>query len=84
MSEHARVPGRFDSAPFWVMIVILIIAAVVLSQRFIFGLGEVTNLNDGYPWGIWIAIDLIVDIGRVRTGAPPPDQRPHPDLSAEK
>ena len=31
-----------------------------------------------------LAIDLIVDIGRVRTGAPPPDQRPHPDLSAEK
>ncbi len=60
MSEHARVPGRFDSAPFWIMIVILIMAGVVLSQRFVFGLGEVTNLSDGYPWGIWISIDLII------------------------
>ncbi len=58
--EHARVPGRFDSAPFFVLLVIVLIAGIVLSQRFILGLGEVTNLNDGYPWGIWIAIDLII------------------------
>ena len=32
----------------------------MLAQRFVFGLGAVTNLSDGYPWGIWIAIDLII------------------------
>ena len=28
--------------------------------RFIFGLGAVTNLNDGYPWGIWVVVDVII------------------------
>ena len=33
---------------------------VVLALRFIYGIGRVTNLNDGYPWGIWIAFDVVV------------------------
>jgi Ni/Fe-hydrogenase subunit HybB-like protein len=27
--------------------------------RFAFGLGAVSHLNDGYPWGIWIAFDVV-------------------------
>ncbi len=26
--------------------------------RYIYGLGAVTNLNDQYPWGIWIGVDV--------------------------
>jgi len=26
--------------------------------RYIFGLGAMTNLNDQYPWGIWIGVDV--------------------------
>ena len=33
-------------------------AAAVGAVRLVYGLGAVTNLNDGYPWGIWIAYDL--------------------------
>ena len=58
--EHAPVGGRLVSGPFVFLIVIIFVASIVLTQRFVFGLGEVTNLNDGYPWGIWIAIDLII------------------------
>jgi Ni/Fe-hydrogenase subunit HybB-like protein len=36
------------------------IAAVILLYRFFYGLGAVTNLSDGYPWGIWIAYDVMV------------------------
>ena len=32
----------------------------VLLVRFLFGLGAVTALNDGYPWGIWIAVDVVI------------------------
>ena len=28
--------------------------------RFFAGLGAVSNLNDGYPWGIWIAFDVVI------------------------
>jgi Ni/Fe-hydrogenase subunit HybB-like protein len=58
--EHARVGGRVVTAPFIVLLVIVFIATIVLTQRFVFGLGATTNLNDGYPWGIWITIDLII------------------------
>lgn len=26
--------------------------------RYIFGLGSMTNLNDQYPWGLWIGVDV--------------------------
>ena len=40
---------------------LLIMAMVaVLVVRFIFGLGAVTNLNDGYPWGIWVVFDVVI------------------------
>lgn len=58
--EHAPLGGRLVTAPFVFLVIIGIIAAFVLTQRFVFGLGAVTNLNDGYPWGIWISVDLII------------------------
>ena len=58
--EHAPVGGRLVTAPFIFLFVIVFAAAVILTQRFVFGLGGVTHLSDGYPWGIWIAIDLII------------------------
>ncbi len=36
--------------------------------RFIMGLGAATSMNDGYPWGIWIAIDVVVGTGLASGG----------------
>ncbi|MBK8173881.1 MAG: Ni/Fe-hydrogenase cytochrome b subunit [Rhodospirillales bacterium] len=58
--EHAPIGGRLFTRWFLFLLAIVLIAGVVLGERFIFGLGAATNLNDGYPWGIWIAIDLII------------------------
>ncbi len=62
-SSHAPLGGKIVSMPFLVCAVLVWLAFVVLAQRFIFGLDAATNLNDGYPWGIWITIDLIVGTG---------------------
>jgi Ni/Fe-hydrogenase subunit HybB-like protein len=35
-------------------------AIVLLLVRFFFGMGAVTNLNGGYPWGIWVVYDIVV------------------------
>ncbi len=64
MANHAHAPrplgGSFLS-PFTLLLGVLsAIAGVILVYRFINGLGAVTNLNDGYPWGIWIAYDVVV------------------------
>ena len=36
------------------------LAGLFLLWRFFFGIGSVSNMNDGYPWGIWIAYDVVV------------------------
>jgi Ni/Fe-hydrogenase subunit HybB-like protein len=58
--DHAPLGGRLFTPTFIVLLGIAGIAGVVLLIRFVFGLGAVTHLSDGYPWGIWIAIDLII------------------------
>lgn len=52
-------------------IVITILAAIGLLSllaRFIFGIGAVTNLDDQYPWGIWIAIDVACGVALAAGG----------------
>jgi Ni/Fe-hydrogenase subunit HybB-like protein len=40
--------------------VLIAMALAVLAARFLFGLGAVTALNDGYPWGIWVVFDVVI------------------------
>ncbi len=35
------------------------LAAAVALNRFVFGLGVTTNLNDKTPWGLWIGFDVM-------------------------
>ncbi|MDD3310575.1 NrfD/PsrC family molybdoenzyme membrane anchor subunit [Pseudodesulfovibrio sp.] len=49
--------------PFWtpgtlVMAALMFAMFVTLVFRYTFGLGAVTNLNNHYPWGIWIGLDV--------------------------
>jgi Ni/Fe-hydrogenase subunit HybB-like protein len=32
----------------------------VLARRFWLGIGAVSNMSDGYPWGIWITYDVLI------------------------
>ncbi len=51
--------GEIWTKPFKVLLLIAALAGVFIIRRFIFGLGAVTNLNDGYPWGMWIVYDVV-------------------------
>ena len=62
-NTHAPIGGRLWTPWFFILLSIMAVAGIVLAQRFIFGLSAMTNLSDGYPWGIWIAIDLIIGTG---------------------
>jgi len=47
--------------PVTVTLAILVaIAFVILGIRFVLGIGAVTNVSDGYPFGIWIAYDVVI------------------------
>ncbi len=54
----------------WVLVISGLAALGLLSllARFIFGLGAVTNLDDQYPWGIWIAIDVACGVALAAGG----------------
>jgi len=41
---------------------------VFLIGRFIFGIGAVTNLNDQFPWGIWIGLDVAAGVALAAGG----------------
>jgi Ni/Fe-hydrogenase subunit HybB-like protein len=44
---------------FRVLLAILGVWALILIWRFASGIGAVSGLSDGYPWGIWIAFDVV-------------------------
>jgi len=61
-NAHAVAPlgGRLVTPVTVVLAGLTAIAGVILLIRFFFGIGAVTNVNDGFPWGIWIAYDVMV------------------------
>ncbi len=44
------------------LIFLVVLAAVASLARFVFGLGATTNMNDTYPWGLWISFDVVTAV----------------------
>jgi len=58
MSAPARpVEGRFFTPAIQIMLALWGLGTVAGLYRFTHGLGAATSMNDGYPWGLWIAFD---------------------------
>lgn len=62
-AAESRVDRPIVTRTFTVLGVVAMVGFALLAWRFLFGIGSVTNLNDGYPWGIWIAFDVVVGTG---------------------
>ena len=60
MSEAKPVGGKIFTGPFLFFLVITLIGIYFLAKRFMFGIGAVSNMNDGFAWGIWITYDVVV------------------------
>ena len=60
MSEAKPVGGKVFTGPFLFFLVITLIGIYFLAKRFMFGIGSVSNMNDGFAWGIWITYDVVV------------------------
>jgi Ni/Fe-hydrogenase subunit HybB-like protein len=59
-ATHTPVGGRLMTGPFMLLLAIAGLGAIVAAYRFANGIGAVSNLSNGYPWGVWIAIDVVV------------------------
>ena len=60
MSQHNPVGGRIMTLPVLFLGVLVVIAAIILADRFMNGLGAVTNLTNAYPWGVWVVYDIVI------------------------
>ena len=60
MSEETRpLGGNVLTKPFKAFAGLFGFAVILIGIRYLFGIGAVSNLSDGYPWGIWIAYDVV-------------------------
>ena len=54
--EGKLTPGRA------IIYVILVLGMISAVARLFLGLGATTNLNDAYPWGLWISFDILAGV----------------------
>ncbi len=59
-AAHQPLARRLFTPTTLVLAVLAAIAGYFILMRFMHGLGAVTNLNQGYPWGMWVVVDVII------------------------
>lgn len=71
MSEHVipqPVKYKFFSPGMIIVTILALNGLFFLAQRFLFGMGAVTNLNNFYPWGLWIGVDVAAGVALAAGG----------------
>ncbi|MDR0454332.1 MAG: Ni/Fe-hydrogenase cytochrome b subunit [Deferribacteraceae bacterium] len=56
--EYVEAPGKLITRTTVTLALIVCAAFAVIAYRYIFGIGPISNLSDGYPWGVWLAYDV--------------------------
>jgi Ni/Fe-hydrogenase subunit HybB-like protein len=60
MHDARPLGGRLLTLPVLVLLLLVGAAGYVIGERFLYGIGPVTNLSPGYPWGIWVVFDIVI------------------------
>ena len=73
-----KLEARLTLTPDMVILIALFLLGMgLIVYRYFVGLGGVTNLSDGYPWGFWIGIDILAGIALAAdTASMPSPARP--------
>jgi Ni/Fe-hydrogenase subunit HybB-like protein len=56
--EFQKQEGRILTPSFFVLLALSSVGMALILFRAVKGIGAVSNMSDGYPWGIWIAYDV--------------------------
>lgn len=62
------IKHKFFTPGVFILLIIALNGLVFLMGRFFFGLGAVTNLNNQYPWGLWIGVDVAAGVALAAGG----------------
>ncbi|HRD49965.1 MAG: Ni/Fe-hydrogenase cytochrome b subunit [Candidatus Competibacter sp.] len=57
---HRPLGGRILTKPVFILGIFVLIGAYFIARRFLFGLGDVSHMSNGYPLGVWVAVDVVV------------------------
>ena len=70
MSSHhaSALRGKFFTFNTWMLLFFIGAGFYFAYFRFFHGFASVTNLNPGYPWGIWIAFDVACGVALAAGG----------------
>jgi Ni/Fe-hydrogenase subunit HybB-like protein len=71
MSESLKptpIPKKFITPGVVALILIAANGLIFLLVRFLFGLGSMTHLDNQYPWGLWIAVDVAAGVALAAGG----------------
>ncbi len=66
--KPSQVPHKFFTPGVIILAVIALNGLVFLAGRFFLGIGSVTNLNNQYPWGLWIGVDVAAGVALAAGG----------------
>ena len=58
-AKATPVGGPIWTKPTKTLLFFAVLGGILILWRFAVGLGPSTGMNDGYPWGIWIAYDVV-------------------------
>ncbi len=62
--EHAQpIGGKLLDPLMTTLLAIFGVAALVMVYRFFAGIGPVSNMSDGFTWGIWEPVNVVVFTG---------------------
>lgn len=71
MSAHAKpapIEARFWTPGVMVMVAFMVTGLPFVIARYVGGLAAVTNLDNTYPWGLWIGIDVATGVALAAGG----------------
>ncbi len=64
----SKTEVKYFTPGVWVIFGFAVVGIVLVLIRFLFGIGAVTNLDQQYPWGLWIAIDVATGVALAAGG----------------
>ena len=56
--EFQKLEGRIFTKSFYILSAFVLVGFFFVGVRYVKGIGAVSNMSDGYPWGIWITYDV--------------------------
>lgn len=62
------IPRTLRTPGVYILLALLVVGLGFALCRFIFGLAAVTNLDQHYPWGLWIAVDVATGVALAAGG----------------